>query len=325
MGSMAGYLFFRTSRSAHKQVTELFDFVTPTAAALWNLRRQVVGFCSHDPTASVQVLDDRFVSGSGLRGANLKRACIDTSWEYQQQQFARFLLISLFSIYEGWLADVLQIIAPAARRRELSKRCQYPDSVARSGLGIAAAVTEIKLSSSQMLVGAFYTALKKQKKNALPKIAELLTCYRAFKEARNSFAHQNGLATQTAVDSYQAYAALSNSALGVTEKPILSPVLLNKPVALSLRGVIGFSDIILRIIATLDAEFSCSQSAEGEFRDQWVESHTVNGKVPRLMLKSAGINRREKQLAGIIKNIGLPRPGQTSQIDSFLKMHNFIF
>lgn len=100
LGIMAGHLF-RTSRWAYRQVTELFDFVTPTAAALWNLRWQVVGFCSHHPAASVQVLDDRFVSGSGLHGANLRRACIDTSWEYQQQQFAKFLLISLFSIYEG--------------------------------------------------------------------------------------------------------------------------------------------------------------------------------------------------------------------------------
>jgi hypothetical protein len=322
---MAGYLFFRTSRSAYRQVTELFDFVTPTAAALWNLRWQVVGFCSHYPAASVQVLDDRFVSGSGLHGANLKRACIDTNWEYQQQQFAKFLLISLFSIYEGWLADVLRIVAPAARQRELDKRCQFPDSAARSGNGVTAAAAEIKLNSSQMLVGAFYVALQTQKKNALPKLGELLTCYRAFKESRNSFAHQNGLATQTAVQAYQSYAALSASDLGVGEKPILLPVLLNGPIVLSLRGVIGFSDIVLRIIATLDAEFSCSHLAEREFRDQWVERHSVNGKIPRLMLRSAGANRREKQLARMVRKLDLPRPSQTSRIDSFLKQYGYIF
>jgi hypothetical protein len=141
-----------------------------------------------------------------------------------------------------------------------------------------AAVAEIKLNNSQMLAGAFYAELRKQKKNSLPKIGELLTCYRAFKESRNSFAHQNGLATHTAVNSYQTYTALSASDLNVPEKPRLFPVLLNNQITLSLRGVIGFSDIILRIIATLDAEFSCSQLAEREFRDQWVESHTVNRK-----------------------------------------------
>jgi hypothetical protein len=321
---MAGYLFFRTSRSAFRQVTELFDFVTPATAALWNLRWQVVGFCSSHPSASVKVLDDRFISGSGLHGANLRRACIDTSWEDQQQEFAKFILISLFSIYEGWLADVLQIVAPSTRRRALGKWCQYPDSAAHNGNGVARAVAEIKLHSSDMLVGAFYAALRTQKKNALPKLAELLTCYRAFKEGRNSFAHQNGLATQTAVDAYQAYHHLSASDLGVTEKPTLPQVLLNTPIAFSLRGVIGFADIILRTIATLDAEFSCSQFAVQEFRAQWIEFYSVNGKVPRRMLKSAGANRREKQLTKMVNRLKLPRPSQTSKIDDFLKQQNFI-
>ncbi len=321
---MAGYLFFRTSRSAFRQVTELFDFVTPASAALWNLRWQVVGFCSSHPSASVEVLDDRFISGSGLRGANFRRACIDTSWEQQQQEFAKFILISLFSIYEGWLADVLQIVAPSARRKALGMWCQYPDSMARSGKGVAMAVAEIKLHRSDMLVGAFYAELRKQKKNALPKIGELLTCYRAFKEGRNSFAHQNGLATQIAVDAYQAYNHLSASDLDVTEKPTLPQVLLNTPIAFSLRGVIGFSDIILRIIATLDAEFSCSQSAEHEFRAQWIEFYSVSGKISRRTLKSAGVNRRENQLMRMVAKLKLPRPSQTSRIDSFLKQQNFV-
>ena len=169
-----------------------------------------------------------------------------------------------------------------------------------------------------------YAALRTQKKNALPKIAELLTCYRAFKEGRNSFAHQNGLATQTAVDAYQAYHHLSASDLDVTEKPTLPQVLLNTPIAFSLRGVIGFADIILRTIATLDAEFSCSQFAVQEFRAQWIEFYSVNGKVPRRMLKSAGANRREKQLTKMVNRLKLPRPSQTSKIDDFLKQQNFI-
>ena len=284
----------------------------------------MVGFCSSHPAASVEVLDDRFISGSGLRGANFRRACIDTSWEQQQQEFAKFILISLFSIYEGWLADVLQIVAPSARRKALGKSCQYPDSTARSGKGVARAVTEIKLHSSDMLVGAFYAALRKQKKNALPKIEELLTCYRAFKEGRNSFAHQNGLATQTAVDAYQAYSHLSASDLDLTEKPTLPQVSLNAPITFSLRGVIGFSDIILRIIATLDAEFSCSKPAEHEFRAQWVEFYSANGKIQPRMLRSAGVNRRENQLAKMVSRLKLPRPSQTSKIDIFLKQQNLI-
>jgi hypothetical protein len=40
---MAHY-FFPSTESATDQITELFGFVWPTAAALWNLRWQVKGF-----------------------------------------------------------------------------------------------------------------------------------------------------------------------------------------------------------------------------------------------------------------------------------------
>ncbi len=321
---VAGYLFFRTSRSAYKQVTELFDFVTPAAAALWNLRWQVAGFCSHHPAATVQTLDDRFLSGSGLRGANFRRACIDITWEDQQQQFAKFFSMSLFSIYEGWLSDVLRIVAPPARLKVLEKWCQYPDSTAPRRHGTAMATAEIKLNSSQMLLDAFYSTLRKQKKNALPQIGTLLTCYRAFKEGRNAFAHQNGLATQAAVDAYQNYSRLSPSDLDAAEKPMLPPVSLNKPITFSLRGVVGFSGIILRIIATLDAEFSCAQLAEEEFRSQRVELYSINGKVRPRMLKSAGVNRREKQLERLVRKLKLPAPSQLAGIETFLKQQRFI-
>src|SRR4051794_1493616 len=39
--TMARYLFFKYSRSTFGQISELFDFIWPTAAALWNLRWQV--------------------------------------------------------------------------------------------------------------------------------------------------------------------------------------------------------------------------------------------------------------------------------------------
>ena len=85
---------------------------------MWNLRWQVAGFCSRHPSATVQVLDERFLSGSGLRGANFKRACIETDWEDQVQQFAKFSLVALFSIYEGWLEDVFCLAFKGKRSGE---------------------------------------------------------------------------------------------------------------------------------------------------------------------------------------------------------------
>ena len=101
---MARYLFFETSRSAFQQVSDLFDFVWPTAVALWNLRWQVQGFAGTKTHVTKAELHGRFVLGSGVHSANIARACLDTTWEEHQGQFAKFLLIDLFALYEGWLS-----------------------------------------------------------------------------------------------------------------------------------------------------------------------------------------------------------------------------
>src|SRR5271166_4590543 len=87
--SMARYLFFETSRSAFQQVSDLFDFVWPTAVALWNLRWQVQGFAGTKTHVTKAELHGRFVLGSGVHSANIERACLDTTWEEQQGQFAK--------------------------------------------------------------------------------------------------------------------------------------------------------------------------------------------------------------------------------------------
>jgi hypothetical protein len=65
--------FFPATREALAQMTALFDFVWPTAAALWNLRWQVQGFVAEVPTATVDELRKRFLFGSGLEGVDLNR------------------------------------------------------------------------------------------------------------------------------------------------------------------------------------------------------------------------------------------------------------
>jgi hypothetical protein len=69
---MARYIF-ACSRAAHDQITELFDFVSPTIIALWNLRWQVKGFLAQVPDAASIDLSNRFALRSGLKGGTRKR------------------------------------------------------------------------------------------------------------------------------------------------------------------------------------------------------------------------------------------------------------
>jgi hypothetical protein len=68
------------------------------------------------------MLNARFVAGSGIRSTNLKRACIEMTWDDHQSQFAKFLLFDLFALFEGWLAKVLADVGQPG----LVKAFQFP-------------------------------------------------------------------------------------------------------------------------------------------------------------------------------------------------------
>src|SRR4051794_17113582 len=101
-------LFFLSSRRAANRLTDVFDFVWPTASAIWNLRWQVAGYIAVVPDATEDQLVGRFVAGSGIRGVNLRKACTQHSWEHQQQQFARFLLVEFCALYEAWCISIIK-------------------------------------------------------------------------------------------------------------------------------------------------------------------------------------------------------------------------
>ena len=182
---MAAPLFFSASRSAFRQVTELFDFVWPTAAALWNLRWQVTGFVTVRGATKSEHLASRFIEGSGIHGANIKRACIEMTWEQQQGQFSKFLLINLFAVYEGWLAELLTGKVPA----KVIKQCQFPPQASRPTEGISWALGEIKGTTSTLISQELYPELVKHPKNSLGQISNLLQCYRCFKECSKPTSH----------------------------------------------------------------------------------------------------------------------------------------
>src|SRR5260370_397989 len=97
--------FFAATQNAHQQITEIYDFVWPTAAAMWNLRWQVAGYLQIVPTATVPQLNARFTEGAAIHGANLRRACVEHTWDQQTEAFGRIVLTNTIAIYEGWLEE----------------------------------------------------------------------------------------------------------------------------------------------------------------------------------------------------------------------------
>jgi len=320
---VARYLFFRNSRSTFEQISELFNFIWPTATALWNLRWQVRGLSQVLPNPTKETMHGRFVAGSGIGSANLQRACIELTWEGQQAEFAKFILFNLFAIYEGWLALTLAEIGFAS----IEKSLQFPTTIARDGSarGVGSAFARLQQDASIMMKDAFYSELSTHPKNSLSKIDNLLKTYRCFKELRNVVMHGGGIAGQKCIDAYNEFVTLTPSDLGVAEIPKVVAPSLGDPVKLVLRGVVGFSEIILRLVATLDAELACTQGAEREFLSHWRAhfSGSGNSKVKRFPL-SADRARRERHLRRLIGKLALPRPANVSPIESFLRNHRLV-
>jgi hypothetical protein len=99
---MVPTLFFEASQGVTAQLSELFNFTWPTLAALWNLRWQVLGYVQTTGTVDHHELNARFVRGSGIPSADLKSACLVSTWDAQQEQFAKFVLFELCALYEAW-------------------------------------------------------------------------------------------------------------------------------------------------------------------------------------------------------------------------------
>jgi hypothetical protein len=309
---------FQCAEDAQREIISIFDFVQPTIIALWNLRWQVQGFLSQVPAATVEDLANRFALGSKMRGGELKRACVDTSWERQQAEFAEFVLTSVIAAFEDYTGRLVEIAGGGAnRQRDLSQSLQFPNRTSGQGArGFGWALAQLKAPSTN-LNGVFYDVCKKRRDYSFNALNELLICYRCFKCIRNMVAHNGGRADRETVDAYTRFAQVASiAALGLKEVPKHHAVSLGSLIELELRGVIGLSDVVLRIIRTYDTELSESVIAESQINAR------VKPVAPKRQFAKKG--DVERRIETLIYGSRLPRPQITPAFLVFLKRQRVI-
>jgi len=307
--------FFPASLSAAAGITDLFAFVWPTAAALWNLRWQVNGYLQVRPNASPQELNDRFVAGSELHGTDLHRASVQTTWDDQKSRFASIILMNAFAIYETWADEMVKVMQVSFT----GKRLQYSNSTGRQGNGIESAIAIMTADRSPTLEASYYPVFSSLEKYSGSLLPNLMLAYRYFKEIRNVEMHSGGVASQAAQDAYTAFVPYSDQrGLGLKGELAFEPVIAGSPVCLHLRGVVGFCDILLRIIATVDAELCRSRKAESVLR------HYLAASEYRQMMLSGDPKKRRGQVVTRCTRAGLPRPKDPEAIYQFLRAQRLI-
>jgi len=294
----------------HSQITRLFDFINPAAIALWNLRWQVKGFCD-TYSSDHDVLKSRFALGSGLRGGELYRACVSTSWEEQLEEFANIVLVNVIATFEDFTQG---IAALGGFPTEVAESLQFPIKVPpQQKNGHDWAFAQFGPSVPE-LRGVFYMR-HGTKRYAGPNLNNLLICYRYFKSLRNMLAHNGGRATPQMVNAYTAFASVATkTALGLDEVPLHHPVTLGGRVKVELRGVTGLCNVILRIMTTYDAELSDRQVALNEVN---ARTATLNS---RLRMPPSEPSKRAERIQGLLHAGSLPTAVATPALIDHLKV-----
>lgn len=305
----AGNFVYQCARDAHAQITQLSDFVSPTIVAMWNLRWQVRGFVAEHPDAKQSDLVARFALGSGFKGNEVKRACVDNSWEDQEERFASILLTNSIAIYEDFVEQLVGLTLSGDAKRRAYKDLQYPNA---GGKGFQRAYVALG-APEPILSGVFNSPAVRGRWFSGSNLQNLLICFRFFKETRNALTHNGGRATADLVEAYDQFRAIATETdLSVKEVPQHSEPIEGCRVALSLRGMYGFSDVILRLIATHDANLSDRSAALGEVDRRL-------GKIRGPARSRVDLDRQQKRIDGLIKRSGFPDAVITGAFKDFLR------
>lgn len=280
--------FFEETKHALKNITSMYDAIWPMAVGLWNLRYMSIGIKAECPEIANREISNRFCMGSGIKPINLRTSFFNRSWEEQRSDFAWLLLNNVIPIYEDWLSEMKKLMGIDQKERIF----EFPDKIIKN-------LSRILKDKSDVMEQCLYPAYKKKKEKtkeySYNELENLMRCYRVFKEMRNCYMHQGANASDNLLKAYEAYKPYSGAKdINMKEELEIPPITAGTPIVPSLRGVVGFSAVLIRILVTLDTKLICSKQAEEIFYKRFKEKHTT---LPSLN------PRRDRALAQVAKYV----------------------
>lgn len=259
--SMAN-LFFRASEDALDNITDAFDISHPLRVSFRYTRKVLHELTPNTDSFDFNLCHNTINEDGYVHGVNYRRAFFDTTYEDQEERLAWFLLNNLFAIHEGWAERIYNEIfyGMGYNKNTFIKYLEYKNISTK----YATYFTPVS-KESNILRSAFFSIYQSNSSLDFSKIDNYMICYRFFKEARNCYMHKNFIASQKLIDSYNQYQTIaSTNDLDIDEILVTIPPVLGQRVELSIRGVIGFSQIIKRIIVISDTHLLRNKAAEKE-------------------------------------------------------------
>lgn len=278
--------FYEQSKLFEAQITELYDDLWPTVTAIQNLMWQVSGYYHMTGITQNTKLNKKFVDDDDVTNRpNLYRSCLERTMDDWKFNLSKNLLTNMFAVFEGWV----EMIIPIVTTRNLSpKSLQFPGRWQST-------LSSIQAGHNVLIETTYYDAYKYRNRNYnYGHLDNYFKVYRYFKECRNCIIHKGGVADVKLFNAYNDIVGLTNTDIDVDEFPQIEPIRsVGDKTVLYLRGVVGFSQILLKIVSTLDIEFIKAENSLSYYLTKIKEYN------PNPLYSSPDDAKRKKMIEGI--------------------------
>ncbi len=305
---------FTATFSASQEITRTFDIIWALEAGLWNLRVAAKKYFEENPNADKKTAKDSLVKGLNVHGLNAKRIANELTWEYEEQYVAELLLTYGIGIFDSWVDGIVDTVLMHSSNKSKKKIKEDLNKGEFQTFENA-----LSLEPLSALAGCFHLSPKRQDQH----IDNLRLIYKYFKSCRNCCAHGNHQFTDICEANYNAIKTLTKEDCGINEFPKMVETKAGDPVKLVLRGVVGFFDVLIKIINHYDIVASDKIAVENELPTRWssIPYEPIASDVKRRISITRYEKKRNHSIRYHLKvvNMYAPYVSKTDQVYIFLR------
>lgn len=290
-------MFFEASKDALNNITYIFDFIHSVNVSMRYTKHKVEKIVQLNPLYENGQIKKIIDPEEKVHGVNYRKTFLEEPWNVQEEKNAWLLLNNLFAIHEGWAQRLYsESFCNFGYSKKFIKNLEFPK--------LSNKITTFFVTSDKKslpMKEAFFEKYRLDSDIDFTKLDNYMLCYRAFKEARNCFMHENFVASEEFIDAYNKYIPVATTtSLNVEEVPVFPTPSQKSPIKLSLRGIIGFSQIIRKIIIIMDTYLLQTKAGEQEFLNR--TSNLAREKLSSNKEKSKNQIKKFSRKAGFLES-----------------------
>lgn len=283
------FVFDDTKWAINELEQSIQDFMFALVGS-WNLRCDIDGLLQNEPNISAKELAARYTIGANVVGCDLKGVRSRFSWKDYKSSFSWILLNSTCAIFESWIDKLLgsNSVIPLQQANVARRHIQEI----------------VKNDNCEDMRRAFLKSYQANPKYSETQLEVYLKCYSLFKEMRNAYMHVGRIVTQRCYSTYLDFSkSCTKESMGGETVPSISSLVRGTPIVLDYRGVIGFTNIVIRLLRTYDIMLLPTHKAKKAFIER---ANRLEDKIRDL--SQLTVKRAKTKMCGVLAQIHIGKP-----------------